>query len=166
MSYLPRLSLIFATCVGIACMVQFAGAAEPPADLCSLLSPNQVGTTLGGAYDSPQKGVAPRFSAGTVQGTDCNYQPKDAAASKVLFRAYVDPKEEDTKWLFLRLSKFYKRITPVTGLGDEAYFDDVHGLHLRKGNVRMYITLTPVGEFTPEREKQIKDLGASVVSGL
>ena len=166
MTHLRKLSLISVTFFITACVVQSARAAEPPDNLCTLLSPAQVSATLGGTYDSPQKSTAPRFSAGTVEGTDCTYQPKEAAGSKVLFRAHVDAKEDETKWLFLRLSKFYKTITPVTGLGDEAYFDDVHGLHVRKGNVRMYITVTPVGEFTPEREKQIKNLGGSVVAQL
>lgn len=163
---LRRFLLILATFLVSGCAVQSARANEPPADLCSLLPAAQVSTILGAAYDSPQKSVAPRFSAGTVTGTDCNYQSKDAAANKVLFRAYVDPSADETKWLFLRLSKFYKTTTPVSGLGDEAYFDDAHGLHVRKGKVRLFFNPVPMGDFTPAREKQMKDLAGSVVAQL
>lgn len=161
-----RKSLLFGTFLIIACTAELASAAEPPADLCSLLPSAQLSKTFGQAYDDPQKSIAPRFSAGTPQGTDCNYQPRDSAAGKLLFRAYVDPTAADTKWLFLRLSKFYKTTTPVTGLGDEAYFDDVHGLHVRKGAVRMFFNLTPAGAFGLEKEKQVKDLAAGVVAQL
>lgn len=163
---LRRFLLILATFLVSACVVQSARASEPPADLCSLLPAAQVNTILGAAYDSPQKTVAPRFSAGTATGTDCNYKSEDAAASKVLFRGYVDPSADETKWLFLRLSKFYKTTTAVSGLGDEAYFDDAHGLHVRKGKVRLFFNLAPMGDFTPAREKQLKDLASSVVAQL
>ncbi len=66
--------------------------------------------------------------------------------------------------LFAKLSKYFGTPTPIAGLGDEAYFDEAHGLHVRKGNVRFYINLDPVGTFTPAMEKQLKDL-ASRVSG-
>lgn len=166
MADLRKPLFLLATFLLTACAAQSAKASEPPSDLCSLLPASELSKTLGQTYDEPQKTVAPRFSAGTVTGTDCTYQPKDAAASKLLFRAYVDPSSDDTKWLFLRLTKFYKTTTPVTGLGDEAYFDDVHALHVRKGNVRFFINLIPMGAFGPEKEKQMKDLAARVVAQL
>jgi hypothetical protein len=158
--------VIVATFLVTACVGPSARANEPPTDLCSLLPAVELSKTLGQPYDSPQKSVAPRFSAGTVTGTDCNYLPKDSSASKLLFRAYIDPSSDETKWLFLRLTKFYKTTTPVSGLGDEAYFDDAHGLHVRKGNARLFFNLVPAGDFGPEKEKQMKDLAAGVVAQL
>jgi hypothetical protein len=63
------------------------------------------------------------------------------------------------------LSKFYGPQTPITGLGDEAYFDRQHGLHVRKGKVRFYINLEPM-DFTPAIEKQLKDLASRVAGQL
>ena len=166
MGYLSKLSLIVAILVVSACSAQSAKETEHSSDLCALLPASQVSAVLGTAYDSPQKSVAPRFSAGTVTGTDCNYQPKDAEAAKLLFRGYVDPSAQDTSWLFLRLSKFYKTTTPVPGLGDEAYFDDAHGLHVRKGAARLFFNLVSVGTFSAENEKQIKALAAGVIAQL
>lgn len=139
-----------------------ASAAEPPSDLCSLLPAAEVSKTLGRAYDSPQKSVAPRPFADTATGTDCNYLAK---GSKLWFRAYVDPSPSAAAELFARLSKFYGRQTPVTGLGDEAYFDEAHALHARKGKVRFYLNLNPI-DSAPAVEKELKDLGSRVAGRL
>jgi len=158
---LRKLSLIAATFLVTTCAVHSARATEPPADLCSLLPVSEVSKTLGQAYDSPQKSVAPRPFANTATGTDCNYLSKDG--SKLWFRAYVDPSPSAAADLFARLKIFYGPPTPITGLGDEAYFDSRHGLHVRKGNVRFYLNLAP---FTPAKEKPLKDLASRVAGRL
>jgi hypothetical protein len=157
-----KLSLIAATFVVTTCTVHSARAAEPPADLCSLLQAAEVSKTLGRAYDSPQKSAAPRPFPNSATGTDCNYLAK---GSKFWFRAYVDPSPSAASELFAKLSKFYGRQTPITGLGDEAYFDEEHGLHVRKGKVRFYINLEPM-DFTPAIVKQLKDLASRVTGRL
>jgi hypothetical protein len=106
--------------------------------------------------------VAPRPFANTVTGTDCNYLAK---GSKLWFRAYVDPSPAASADLFTRLSKFYGTPKPVSGLGDEAYFDEQHALHVRKGKVRFYLNLEPV-DSAPAAEKQLKDLASGIVGRL
>ena len=118
--------------------------------------------TLGRAYDSPQKSVAPRPYVNTAEGTDCNYLAK---GSKLWFRTYVDPSPSAAADLFARLGKFYSPLTPVPGLGDEAYFDPAHALHVRKGKVRFYIYLEPMN-FSPAIEKHLKDLASQVTGRL
>jgi hypothetical protein len=144
--------------------VQSARASEPPADLCSLLPVAEVSKTLGQTYAPPQTSVAPRPFANTNTGTDCKYRSKDG--STLWFRAYVDPSPSAAADLFAQLSKFYGPPTPIKGLGDEAYFDADHALHARKGKVRFYINLAPLGTFTPSREKQLKDLASGVAGRL
>ena len=162
MAYSRNLSLIAATFVLTTCAVHSARATEPPVDLCSLLLAAEVSKTLGRAYDSPQKSVAPRPYANTAEGTDCNYLAK---GSKLWFRAYVDPSPSAAADLFARLGKFYSPQTLVPGLGDEAYFDPAHALHVRKGKVRFYINLEPMN-FSPAIEKQLKDLASQVTGRL
>jgi hypothetical protein len=162
MAHFSKLSLIAATLLVITCAVHPAKATEPPSDLCSLLAAAEVSKTLGGAYDAPQKSVAPRPYADTATGTDCNYLAKD---SKLWFRAYVDPSPSAAADLFARLGKFYSPQTPVAGLGDEAYFDPQHALHVRKGKVRFYLNLDPVNS-APTVEKQLKELAGRVAGRL
>ena len=162
MARLGKLSWIATTLLVITCAVYSAGAAEPPTDLCSLLPAAEVSKTLGRTYDGPQKSVAPRPFANTAEGTDCNYLAK---GSKLWFRAYVDPSPSAATELFARLSAFYGPQTPVNGLGDEAYFDGKHALHVRKGKVRYYLNLDPMN-FTPAIEKEIKDLASRVAGQL
>jgi hypothetical protein len=157
--------LIAATFLATACTVPLAGANEPPTDLCALLPAADVSKILGQNYDSPQKSVAPRPFANTVTGADCNYQSKQGG-SKLWFRAYADPSPAVAADLFAKLSKFYGPPTAVPGLGDEAYFDSAHALHVRKGKVRFYLNLAPIGTFTPAKEKQFRDLANRVIAGL
>ena len=162
MAHLSKRWLMAVILLVSTCAVQSARAADPPPDLCSLLPAAEVSKTLGRAYDSPQKSVAPRPYANTTAGTDCNYLAK---GSKLWFRAYVDPSPSAAADLFARLSKFYGRQTPIAGLGEEAYFDEQHGLHVRTGKVRFYLKLEPT-DFTPAIEKQLKELASRVAGRL
>ncbi len=130
-------SLLVAGLLAGTCTDPFAKAATAPADPCSLLSAPQVSSAMGKTYDAPQKSVAPRPYANTVQGTDCTYS---GAGGGLLFRIYFDPSPTAATDLFARLKIFYSPPTPVPGLGDEAYFDPRHGIHVRKGNVRFFIS--------------------------
>ena len=136
-----------------------AGATEPPADLCSLLSATQVSKALGRTYDSPVKSVAPRPYANTNEGTDCHYSAK--GGTTLWFRAYVDPSPSEAQGLFAKLKMFYSPPTPVA-VGDEAYFDPQHAIHVRKGKVRYYLALGK----DPAVEQSLKDLAAQVAGRL
>lgn len=161
MAYLHRVLLIAILAV-TTCGARTVRANEPPVDLCSLLPAVEVSKILGRTYEAPQKSVAPRPYANTAEGTDCNYY---AGRNRVWFRAYVDPSPAAATELFAKLSKFYAPSTPVAGLGDEAYLDREHAIHVRKGKVRFYINLDPMN-FSPVVEKQIKDLATRVVGQL
>lgn len=161
MACLRKLSLIAATFVATTCAVHSARASEPPADLCALLPAAEVSKTLGKTFDAPQKSVAPRPFRNTATGTDCNYLSKDGG--KLWFRAYVDPSPSAAADLFARLRNFFGAGTPVKGLGDEAYSDDQHALHVRKGKVRFYLNLSPM---ETAKEKQLRDLASQVAGRL
>jgi hypothetical protein len=157
MANLNRVLSSAATFFVVTCSVQLATAAEPPADLCSLLPVAVVNKTLGSTYEPPLKTVAPRPYANTAQGTDCNYQSKNG---NLLFRAYADPSSAASAELFARLKGFFGRgSTDVAGVGDEAYVDAQHGIHVRKGKVRFFIS----GSGT---DKQLRDLAVGVAGQL
>jgi len=136
-----------------------AGAKEPPADLCSLLPASQISSITGQSYDAPQKTVAPRPYANTVEGTDCTYK-KSKGSGMILFRAYADPSPSAAADLFAKLGLFYSPQTPVAGLGDKAYFDPNHGLHVLKGRVRFFISMDSFDE------KQAKAIAGAVAGQL
>jgi hypothetical protein len=140
--------------------VPLARAADPPADLCSLLSAAQVSKALGQTFDAPAKSVAPRPYKNTAEGTDCTYSTK--RGNQVLFRAYVDPSPSAATELFAKLKLFYSPPTPVADLGDEAYFDPRHSIHVRKGKVRFFLSFNE----EPTAEKPLKDLASQVAGRL
>jgi hypothetical protein len=164
MAHLNKLSLIAATFIVTTCALRSAWATEPPADLCSLLPAAELSKTLGQTYDAPQRSIAPRPFPNTPEGTDCTYKrSKDPRERKLVFRAYVDPSPSAAADLFARLSKFFGPPTPITGVGDQAYFDKHHGLHVLTGKVRFYIAMD---DFTPAIEKQLEDLASQVAGRL
>jgi hypothetical protein len=154
-------TLIAAILVLATCAIRSA-ANEPPADLCSLLPAADVSKALGQTYSAPEKSVAPRPFKDTNEGTDCNYNAK---GSKFWFRAYVDPSPSEAKDLFARLSKYYGPQTPVPGLGDEAYLDAKHAIHVRKGRIRYYLNITPVDSVSAV-EKQLTELANRAAAQL
>ena len=157
-----KLAFTIAIFLAATFFIPSAWATDPPADLCTLLTAAEVSKTLGRTYDPPEKSVAPGPYMNTPEGTDCNYPAK---GSKLWFRAYVDPSAAAATEMFAKLGEFYNPQTPVTDLGDEAYFDPQHGLHVRKGKVRFYLNLEEV-DFSPKIEKQLKELAGRVVGRL
>jgi len=137
--------------------VELARAAEPPSDLCSLLPAETVSKTLGQAFGSPKKTVAPRPFSNTNQGTDCTFE---SGGHTLLFRIYVDPSTSASTDLFAKLKTYFGNgSTAVGGIGDEAYLDKLKGLHVRKGKVRYFLD----GAGTP---KQKNDLALGVAGQL
>ncbi len=165
MTNLGKPLLLAAILLLAACAVQPAGATQAPADPCSLLSVANVSKALGQTYNSPQKSVAPAPYANTVTGTDCNYPP-NGAGSTLWFRVYFDPSSSAATGLFAQLKVFYSPPTPVSGIGDEAYFDPSHGLHVRKGNVRYYFSFRNMANVSATNEGQLKALASQVAGKL
>ncbi len=132
-------------------------AAEPPADLCALLPAATVSKTIGQTFAAPTKSVAPRPYMNSNTGTDCEYE---SGHDRLLFRVYVDASASASADLFARLKSFFGQgSTTVAGIGDEAYMDTHHGLHVRKGKVRYFLS----GAGT---DKQIEDLATDVAKQL
>lgn len=159
MAHRMKALLLAAVLLGSAWGAAVAAANNPPADLCSLLPAAQVSKMTGQSYGTPQKNVAPRPFANTVEGADCTYKQSKGSAV-ILFRAYADPSPSEAAALFARLGMFYSPQTPVPGLGDKAYLDSKHGLHVLKGRVRFFISMDNFDE------KQAKALAAYVVRQL
>ena len=161
MANLSKVSMSISTTAAafllVTCSVQLASAAEPPADLCSLLPAAVLTKTLGSTYAAPKESVAPRPFPNTAQGTDCSYE---SPHERFLLRAYVDPSPAAAADLFARLKSFFgKGSTAVDGVGDEAYLDVNRGLHVRKGKARFFIG----GAGT---DKQLTDLANGIVGQL
>ena len=144
MAHWNKLSFIGAIVAVFICAAPSARAADPPPDLCSLLPAADLSKITGESYSAPQKTVAPRPFPNTVEGADCVY--KSSKGSRLLLRLYADPSPAAATDLFTRLSKYFSPPKPVSGVGDQAYFDPDHGLHVRKGRVRYYIQMHEFSE--------------------
>jgi hypothetical protein len=151
------------TILGLGLAGQGARATDSPTDPCSLLTAAQVSSTLGEQYGAPAKSAAPRPFANTAQGTDCQYKTA-SGQDQVLFRVYFDASAAQATDLHTRLKMYFgKDSTPAT-VGDEAYVDKNDAIHVRKGNVRYFLTISH-GD-TPSGRKQILTLAALVAGEL
>jgi hypothetical protein len=135
-----------------------AWSKEPPADLCSLLPAAKLTKVLNQTFDSPVKSTAPAAYRNTPTGTQCDYPSKDGFPRKIVFITYVEPSAAAAKENFGKLKMWFGPNTPVAGVGDDAYRDSNYAIHVQKGRVRYYINMVPIGTYTPEKEKQLKDL--------
>jgi hypothetical protein len=149
--------------VGFAFAGQAARATDSPTDPCSLLTAAQVSSTLGDKYGAPDKSVAPRPFPNTVQGTDCQYKTA-SGQDHVLFRVYFDASAAQATDLHTRLKAFFGKDSTPANVGDEAYVDKGDAIHVRKGNVRYFLTISH-GD-TPSGRKQILALAALVAGEL
>ena len=134
-----------------------------PADPCALLTAEQVSSTLGDQYDAPQKSVAPRPFANTAQGTDCQYKTA-SGREQVLLRVYMDASPAQATDLHARLKQFFGRDSIAASVGDEAYVDKNDAIHVRKGNVRYFVSISHGA--TPAGRKQILALAELVAAQL
>jgi hypothetical protein len=136
-------------------------ATDPPSDACSLLPVAQINKITSDTYDVPKKTVAPAPFMNTAAGTDCTYaKSKDVRERTILFRVYVDPSPAAAADLFAKLGAFFGTGTTVPGLGDQAYIDKNHGLHVLKGKVRFFLAM---GEYD---QKQVVALANYVIAQL
>jgi len=142
---------------------QRAWAKDAPTDPCSLLTAAQVSSTLGDKYGAPERSVAPRPFANTVQGTDCQYKSV-SGQEQVLFRVYFDASAAQATDLHARLKMFYGEGSTPVNMGDEAYLDENKAIHVRKGNVRYFLSSS--GADTPGGRKAILALAALVAGEL
>lgn len=99
-----------------------------------------VSAATGRTYGPPASTVAPNPYPNSGKGTDCRY---NGDGGTLLFRIYFDSSTEVATGLFNQLKMFFPPESSPSGLGDDAYFDRHDGLHVRKGNVRFFLSGHP-----------------------
>lgn len=141
------------------------GAKEPPSDICSLLTPQLLQKTLGQPFGAPEKSTAPAAYRGQPSGTNCNFSDQKSGSQGVRFIVYVDRSPAEAKQTFEKLSVFFPAESKPSGIGDSAYIDDDHAVHVLKGNVRFFINVCSDASDTT-REKQARDLAIAVAAQI
>jgi hypothetical protein len=142
-----------------------AAAKDLPSDICALLAPQQLQKTLGQPFGAAQKATAPPAYSGLNSGMNCQYTGQKGGSQEVIFIVYVDRSPAEAKQTFEKLSAWYPAISKPSGIGDSAYIDSSHALHVLKGTVRYYINVGPHASDTA-LDKQLQDLAASVAAQI
>lgn len=145
------------------CSPKLAGAKDLPSDVCSLLTPQQLQKTLGEPFGAAEKTAAPPAYMGQSAGTNCHYSDKSGRHDLVLI-VYADKSPAEAKATFEKLSAWYPAASKPSGIGDSAYIDKSHSIHVLKGSVRYFISGGSGSDAT--REKQVQELATAVAAQL
>jgi len=137
-----------------------AGAKDLPSDVCSLLTPQQLQKTLGQSFGTAQNTSAPAAYAGQSAGTNCRYSDQGGHL-EVFLIVYADRSPEEAKQTFDKLSAWYPATSKPSGIGDSAYIDKDHAIHVLKGRVRYFINAG-----SHASDKQVQDLANAVAAQL
>lgn len=165
MRFLPRdlrIALSF-TFLMFLFLANSAGAKDLPSDICTLLTPRQLQKTLGQPFGAAEKITAPAAYRGQPSGTDCQFTGQKSGSPGVRFVVYVDRSPAEAKQTFEKLSAFFPAESKPSGIGDSAYIDDDHAIHVLKSNVRFFINVSS-GASDTTREKQAQDLAVAVAA--
>jgi hypothetical protein len=137
-----------------------AAAKDLPSDVCSLLTTQQLQKTLGQTFGAAQKTSAPPAYMGQSAGTNCRYSDSGGHHEVVLI-VYADHSADEAKQTFDKLSAWYPAASKPSGIGDSAYVDKSHAIHVLKGNVRYFIN---AGDGV--QDKQVQELATAVAAQL
>ena len=154
-----RCALVAAACGVVAASSAHLAAAAPQGPGCSMLTPAQIEKVLGEPFGAPAVSPwLPAFS-GQPWGSQCRYSSQKGPRVAVDFIVYIDPSAAEAKQTFDKLVPFFNAKSKPA-IGDEAYVDAKGAIHVVKGKVRYYIALTP------QNEKQMNDLAASIAARI
>lgn len=137
-----------------------ASAKDLPSDVCSLLTTQQLQKTLGQTFGAAQKTSAPPAYMGQAAGTNCRYSDQGGHHEVVLI-VYADHSADEAKQTFEKLSAWYPTLSKPSGIGDSAYIDKTHAIHVLKGSVRFFINAG-----SGASDKQVQDLATAVAAQL
>lgn len=136
-----------------------AAYAAPTADNCALLTPAQIQKVLGQPFGAPGESKWPPAYGKQPWGTQCQYDSQKGPNTKVTFIVYIEQTAAEAKQTFDKLSMWFPAKSKPA-VGDAAYMDSSHAIHVLKGKVRYYVSIDPVNE------KQVKDLATAVAAGI
>ncbi len=154
-----RTSLMVVAFLAFAMVSARLAYAAPQADGCSLLTAAQIQKVLGQPFGKPTESKFPPAYGKQPWGSHCEYTSQKGPHVRVVFIVYVDVSASEAKQTFDRLSMWFAPKSKPA-IGDSAYMDASHAIHVLKGKVRYYISIHPANE------KELKDLAASVAARI
>lgn len=154
-----KLVLIAAALAMLAGSNSLVAYAAPPADLCSLLTPAQIQKVIGQPFGAAAESKWPPAYGKQPWGSHCEYTSQKGPNVTVTFIAYAESSADVAKQTFEKLSMWFPPKSKQT-IGDSAYIDSGGAIHVLKGKIRYYISMSPANE------KQLKDLAESVAARI
>ncbi|MFZ0212295.1 MAG: hypothetical protein WBE20_09215 [Candidatus Acidiferrales bacterium] len=154
-----RLALVFTALFIFAASTARITSAAPAAGGCSMLTPAQIGKVLGQPFGAPAETKAPPAYGNQPWGSHCEYSSQKQSNATVTFIVYVDASPSEAKQTFDKLA-FWYRPKSKPAIGDEAYIDAQGAIHVLKGKVRFYLSISSANE------KQTTDLAAAIAKSI
>ena len=124
-----------------------------------MLTPAQIEKVLGQPFGAPGESKWPPAYGKQPWGTQCQYDSQKGPNTKVTFIVYIEQTAAEAKQTFEKLSMWFPAKSKPA-IGDSAYMDSSHAIHVLKGKVRYYVSIDPANE------KQAKDLATSIAGRI
>lgn len=133
-------------------LVVCASVAHAQPDPCSWITPAQLTTELGGIQFRPAtRTVATPAFSGQNAGTQCDFRGN--GGTDVELTVYVDHSPSEAKSIFDQMKTYFPAASTPSGIGDDAYFDKSHGLHVLKGKTRFFLKVAMGGSGNGAQEE-------------
>ena len=159
MNWKSKVAVVLGTFLVLAICGSQTAYAAPAADACSLLPASQIQKVLGQPFGAPAESKWPPAYGKQPWGTQCQYDSQKSPNTKVTFIVYIEQTAAEAKQTFDKLSMWFPAKSKPA-IGDAAYMDNSHAIHVLKGKVRYYISIDPANE------KQAKDLATSIAGRI
>ncbi|MHB8524738.1 MAG: hypothetical protein ACYDD2_01075 [Candidatus Acidiferrales bacterium] len=159
MNWKSKVAVILGAFFVCALGVSRVAYAAPQGPGCSLLTPAQIQKVLGQPFGAPEESNWPPAYGKQPWGTQCQYASQKGPSTKVTFIVYFEQTAAAAKQTFDKLTMWFPAKSKPA-IGDSAYIDRSHAIHVLKGKVRYYVSIDPANE------KQAKDLARSIAGRI
>lgn len=141
-----------------------SAAGNLPPDTCSLLTSSQLERILGQPFELCERSLAPASHRGELPGRECDFSAQKGSSRKVVLIVFVDSSAEEARKTYDALTMWLAPKSRPEGVGDAAFIDDNHAIHVLKGRVRYYINILPSDAKISMKEKMLTLLAALVAA--
>jgi hypothetical protein len=161
-------STIFTLILGV---ILFSGPSaarikEPSTDFCSLLPVNHLEKVFEQPFGPVEKSTPPPATSNVSSATECDYYSQKRGQRKIVFIVFEDTSAAAAKENFNRFMTMFGTTGLVDGVGDLAFTDSNQAVHVLRGKLRYYISVTPTGSNNQKSQQQLKGLATWVAEQL
>ncbi len=124
-------------------VIALARVKEPAPDFCSLLPISHLEKVYEQPFGPVEKTTPPPATSNVTSATECDYNSQRKGQRKIVFIVFEDTSAAAAKENFHRFMTMFGTTGLLDNVGDLAYTDSNQAIHVLRGRLRYYISVTP-----------------------